>query len=913
MRQVRTVLLAALAALAAGAPPGARGAGASAFERLDNLKLARALKELDMQELLSALVGRDGRSIEAKVLLAETSRRAAAKTQDQAERDRLLDEAIEAYAELAEMTKDATGFEGRLQHFTFRLEKIVLAGTVKVESYVERIQYFCEGIDDAETVRRITKPAVRELDALVAELQDVHDKWARDDRAVILGWLDKLERLIGRVRYRGAWARYYRGIVLPPDDTGRKMLLQRTMEDVFEFCRDPDNSSGVKYQSLQLSGKAARELGEFDNARALLKQADSASASSTVRLNAMFEYARSFIDQERFAEADQEIEKFRQQAPKLAGVQPVAVDLQWTLLRYRRLMVEAAKLRQSDPARAGKQEDEAFGLVTKLLEKYPRFQAPLLRLLKDLVKRRDATTLSADMLLLKIRELLRDKKYDEAAAACETILTHPEATDAHKAQALWWGGAIHSEQRRNFPAAEKWVALAERYPKDANAPAAAANAVSSYQAVLQDPAKAEAHLADKRKGGFVDKYTHALEVLVDTHGNRDPKYRYELGVCYDLLGRYDDAIRCFGLVPDTHRLYMPSRYRILQQRYNKLQEQRQEDWIQRRRTATALVADLGDFRDRAARFAESSTDKQLAASVRKWGAECGLMIVRIYKDVLGDLAEALRQAERVLKEQKEFPDIVREARMLVMTIKLEQNKVDEVIAELEQSIQQGDVPGAEKVLVKIVPDLRVRVERLIHATDKKSADTLAQLLPQYSLFASRLYDFAVKSGFKGEQLVPVQEAKAHSLSLGFGAKAAADRKKAEQQAGEALALYASLSKARPNYGPYIRGLARCHRTLGNTKEAMELYDRLIEGLPEKSPEWWRMQLERLQFYMELLDAEKDAQRRAKSLDQALLYIKLLGYKDPNWGGLKPQFNEIEVEIRRMLQEIPQTQPADEPE
>ena len=93
----------------------------------------------------------------------------------------------------------------------------------------------------------------------------------------------------------------------------------------------------------------------------------------------------------------------------------------------------------------------------------------------------------------------------------------------------------------------------------------------------------------------------------------------------------------------------------------------------------------------------------------------------------------------------------------------------------------------------------------------------------------------------------------------------------------------------------IRGLARCYRRLGKNKQAMDHYDRLIDGLPEKSAVWWRAQLERLEFFLEVYADN------AEGVRDVLLHIRQLRrYFGGGLGGFHKQFGVIEGKAGELL-------------
>ncbi len=875
--------------MAGGAPLLAqRARRGSVYENLEQRRLAQLLMDLKMKELLEALVRTAGAGVEGKELLAKAKVAEALRTKDQARRDALLDEGAKIYVELIAATKEDKTETGTLRHFHFRLDAIVLAGITKVEPYVERLDYFLEHAGDAAAVERLTKAPVRDLDRLQNLLINLHDKWNADPEKMITGALWRLETLIENVRYRGAWARYYRGMVLPRDSIGRSALLRQVIdEDVRDFAQAEDNSKGVKYESLRLSGSAARELGQFDNARDFLRRADCPEAQPGLRLKAKFESVRTYLDAGRLAEAGKQIEKFRTDAAQLKGIEPVAVDLHETLATARLLKLQADEIRAGDPARAAKLENQAFDRLTSLTNKHPRYREPLMGLLRKFIGGRDPDTLRpAERMLLAEEEMGKKtpEAFAKAAKALLSIVAEKAASDKLKGQALWNLGVVSNLQKKNLEAAGYWRRLAKEYPKDPNARNAATNAVMTYQTILKDPQRSAALLDSTQ---FVREYADALKVLVDGFGRKDAKYLYEIGMMMDILDRYQEAIKYFSQVPRESDLYLPARYRILQQRVKDLQD-RQEPAPARRQKAKNLAFDLEAYMKRARAFAADPANKARAQEVLGWGAQCGLLVATLQKEVVGNLPEAIRLIEKILNGYKDFPLVCRQARQLMVQIRLEQGHVEAVIGELTKLLEE-DPPGAMKLLLIAVPEIGERVERWAFATDAESRQLLTAFRPAYRRFANELYRFAVRQKLDEKSMLPFKRAWAHAHEAG-----------SQQEVEEALKIYEELSKRR-ELAPFVRGLARCNRRLGRHKEAMKHYNRLIfGGLVEQTGPWWRAQLERLQFYMEINQTKPSR----KGLKNTLTHIRQLQRRDSQMGGYYRQFNAIAAQARKLLEAMP---------
>ncbi|KKL65155.1 hypothetical protein LCGC14_2157820 [marine sediment metagenome] len=276
--------------------------------------------------------------------------------------------------------------------------------------------------------------------------------------------------MMDEARYRGAWVRFYRAIVLPKTSPVRPSLLQQAISEVKKFADAEDNSSGVKFASLTLAGMAARELKEWKVAASFLRRADVKGASWQRRLKAKFETVRIAIDRKQFAAAATQIKAFKTQGAKLPKVAPEAVAMQGALLGYKLNMVQAEGVK-SNPAAYALFKDKASKELLDFVEEYPRHREAFWDLLPGLFDTANVEQMAPAMrIALAGREAA--KKTPEGDARAEELLTSVAKSDKAgggvRASAMWRLGLLYNRQRKNLKAAEVWCALAEKYPKDAN-------------------------------------------------------------------------------------------------------------------------------------------------------------------------------------------------------------------------------------------------------------------------------------------------------------------------------------------------------------------------------------------------------------------------------------------------------------
>ncbi len=854
---------------------------ASAYERLDESRLAAALKDLQMTELLEALLQQSGKfeKLEAMYLQSQAKIAAAEGAKDEAQRTKLLEEAMAIQDELIKQTQTARSSKELLRHYRYTLDRVVTEGITDAYTHVERLQYFLARPDDGAQVEKCTRGALEVLTRLMGRMQMTRDDWAGDEEMLVTGDIWKLEELINEARYRGAWIRFYRGMVLPASSAERGPLLQQAIEAVADFANAEDNASGVKFASLLLSGMAARELGEWHNASSFLNRAADKDAGP-LRLKAMFEMARALIEQRLFDQASSFIQADFATVGRQA-VGEVAVEMQSSLLKSRLLEAQAQSLKPPDAQKSERLMGQSIQVLLDFIEKRPEYREAFMEVIAPKFEGRDAADQPPEI-QVALGVWQYNKKTPEgmarAARLFETVRADPKAGDSAHATALWYLGVISNVERKNLQAGMYFRELAEKHPRDTRAEEAAWNALRSLNGILVER-KTEPRDLGKE---FVEQYAGVLKVLTDGWASTSREVRlkyYDLGTQYEVLGRTTEAIDAYLKVPSDSELYLPSRYRILDLRVQDLLDKPLPSEA-KRQLATNLVTELRSYRARAREYIDQvkEADPERAKQVRSWAARCHLLEAQLCKDVLDDAPQAIRLAQQAARDWPEVPDIEAVSQQFVVRVLLETGQTDQAIGILEK------LKGAEDLLVEMINQIRVRIDRLELQAEADSQAQLRKYRQAYRAFAERLYDSAQGRNLTPEQMYPFEQALAGALEQG-----------SQEDATRALAMYEKLDAAKPNEAGNIRGLARCYARLGRSKQAMEQYDKLLSGLPEGSAAWWRVQIERLEFCLSAYGKDADA------LKDVLVHIRQLRrFKGSALGDYYKQFGVIEGRATDLL-------------
>jgi tetratricopeptide (TPR) repeat protein len=190
----------------------------------------------------------------------------------------------------------------------------------------------------------------------------------------------------------------------------------------------------------------------------------------------------------------------------------------------------------------------------------------------------------------------------------------------------------------------------------------------------------------------------------------------------------------------------------------------------------------------------------------------------------------------------------------------------------------NEIKGGEDLVAQAIAQIGSRIDTLEAQNSSNASEELARYRQAYRVFAGRLFESVKSRQLNPEQSYPFRQALARSYEYGE-----------KEQMAKAAAMFKELDAQRPNDFVNLRGLARCHRRLGEVEQAMSAYNRLVEGLSEDSRDWWRMQIERLAYYLEVHKGDP------KAAGEVLLQIRTLrnlkGDKMLSW----KQFAELELQ------------------
>jgi hypothetical protein len=853
---------------------------ASAYDALDDSKLAATLQELQMHELLLELSKTSAKpAVERLGWGARALLVMAAQQADREAAEALIDQAIAQYDRLIELTKEQRGYPGQVLHFHYLMQRMVAEGLLKAEPYAQRVLYLLDNPSDKQKVLRLADSALGVGGRLEQLLSDAQGKWYADEESKISGAYFEVKGLLLELRYRQGWLHFYKAISMPIKGSAaedRKDLFQQVVSDLEEFASSEQADTNVRCWARLLSGMATRELGRYDTADKLLKPLTQEDTPKDIRLKALFELARLAIEEGKSDAAQAAIENFHAQAAKVTGLAPIAVEMQTTLLKSYSYTLQARAVAASNPQLAAELNRKSGLVLLVFLKDYPEHIRAFASSVGPRYECQDPDKLSPELaVLVGIAKSFDNstKSQEQAERAFLSVLKNKDQKDATPSvMAMGYLGRLYLLRKDYLAAASSFRRLAENFPKESLAKSAAWEAVRAMETVINDP---NAKPGEREHA----EYLLCLEVLTaHWSGDANVKTRYyPLGLEYDRVSRRNDAIKAFEAVGPEAGAYLPSRMRALSLRGQAMLESSRPSIP----AAQVLVSDIRQFHQSAIAFRSPDADRLDLA--RRMGAQMDLLAAQLQLDVLALPKDARAMAEQAAKDWSAVPGMNDHyLRVMIQTYLKEQNLAKAI--ELFDKIQQG----AEDVVGQIVVQVRQRIESL---DPVKDAEELKQYLDNYVRFAEMLHataDSRFKANAAGKPANWLdKQMYAYRQILACAYEYSDD----PERLAKALELYRTLAKQNKQDAVNLRGMARCNRKLKANIEAMNQYNALVAGLEKRSPAWWKAQLERIQFAVQVSASSPEEMKKVA------LELKVLQDVDRQMGGLASEFPRLDATTR----------------
>ena len=784
MRNTRWKVAIVLTALCLGtwaAPAGGQkrsGARRSAYDALDSGRLAGALRQMGMSELLEALaeeLGSTGDTKRLQGLRVEVLIDQANATEDAARRDQLLVKAVDL---MKELIKQADPQSPREVYDLLEL-RFTLARTLALdrgEIYALRLLYLQGGPEDRKVLRSLTEEAAKLLDELGRDVEGILMTW-RPDPIRLVTLVPRVEIFEKKVQYWSAWVFFYRGMTLP-DGKERTRLLQMAILNAEPFAAG-SAESGVKFDARLLLGMANRELYKFGEA---VKNLGMVIASNrprdAVKIQARFEIARTHIDrggrearsrnpavarqaEATFKSAAQAVEEFRKKVSGMLGARgKVQVDMLTAMLQnyLHETWANCVSSKEQGAAHRQAAQKALLDFISMYADR-PEVVRPFLEILAQKYRgRKDHKNLNSVVLLAKAMGALeaRPKREKEAALLLKMILARKEKmSELVRPFALWYLALIMNDRRENMASAKLFLELARKHPRHGHARRAALNAVIIYSGI-------DAQRSKEGKSIGVNirrEYIQALEVLLGNPAwvsvGDAAKWYFDLGwQCRELAqvaenaGRTSEqvkwsekAIPAFEKVPRNQDEFLRARYLSFELRV-KIIALKELPAGPKRTKAEQLFGGLRQFsnlcKDARANVKGTGPDAEASkALLSKWGSRAAFWMPVIRYEQLGQKAEAINDLRTLPAKWPGTPVLQESAEFLIRKL-VKRGEIPGAIKELQAFIDKYPEDAGRKLIRLVVLQIRKRVDKLRENADERQQ--YENYRKVYLKFARLLYE-----------------------------------------------------------------------------------------------------------------------------------------------------------------------------
>lgn len=794
-----------------GRPKAAAANGpSSAYKSLDDGKLAGALRQLRMDELLDELVRQGGDSKVARLLQAESMIARAQGMNDPIARDKLLAAAVDL---LKKLIADADPKSSRDLCDLFEL-RFKLARTMALdrgEMYALRLLYLQGGPPDVQMLRSLTEEAAGILAKLERDVEAALMDWRVQPKLLVtrVPWLEDFKK---GLRYWSSWVFFYRGMTLA-EGTKKKQLLGSAIFNAESFA-DGSAATGVKFPARLLIGMSNRELNKFDEASKHLQMlVGSPRVPDGVKIQAMFEVARNGIERgkfqarggggrrpapapapapkgkgkpvpapapapgggsfaQSFKQADKAIDDFEKKGKEILG-QGGEIQIDVMVAMLRNYLFESWSKCVTGPEKT-KHVQAAQGALLKFVSKYsdrPEVVNPFLKILAEKFRdREDYDNLDSMILLAMAVRARGNNDIDKSEKLLKLIVGRDdEITTKVRPQALWYLALIRNDRNENLASAKLFLELAQKYPKHDLARQAVRNAVIIFNSIVQER---------RRKGvpagsNVREEYVAALDVLLNNpvwaKEGDTAKWNFDRGwqcmqlaeVAENARDRkavekwIDKALKSFPAVPRTAPEYRYARHLELQLRVKRILSSEMEESVQRIE-ANSLVTNLKDHSEKcraaALKLKAQGNTGQMMQDLMKWGAKADLGQAEVFYRVLREEGKALSILSQIPGNWPDRESIVQEAAELEIRWLVERGQVDQAIKKVDEFSKKYP-EEADQLVQLVVIQIQKRISQLTLQQDTE--EELEKYRGVYLNFAKILYD-AVKDKPLGERYARTQ-------------------------------------------------------------------------------------------------------------------------------------------------------------
>ena len=870
-------LLGLMGLCVAGAPAPSAGAEPALGELIERVRAGDTGKRQPLRTALHAEL--------ARIKAAEGTAR-----------DRELDEVIAGLRALIDGGANATAPKRMMQCYRDRFALGDAIGLVKSAPYARRMLILLGTEGDARRLRDLSAEALAMLNALEGDLSDRLDDIGQDLEMLALGIPPQLRDLRDRVRYKSAWAGLHLAtaagalpVEAPADAEGarrrRRNLLTEARRAVVHLAQG-DPSSGVKYRSLLLCGMAGRQLAALGvendrQAETFLTAAIDQRAEPDVQMQGIVELAGLAVQRGRWQQALHWQATLRQRGQALAGADGlVAVELQCAAVGHHLYARQAEAADQKDSARAEMLARRAQQEFADLLGRHPdRLDA-----LAPLIGRRygdveDLSRLAGPIVYAKAAAA-EEADTAEATRCLQEMLRRTDAPSKALHPAAMWhlARALYRQGRAEGPtgwpnrkASARWfMRLADEFPGDARAAAAARNAAEIRHSRIRALVEAEQAVPVQLRRALIGSLEALWGNWPGSPEARDRPLAYVLARQYEALGQWAEAVVWCRRVDGDSADHLPAWYNAIVLDIRLLRHVTDADV--RATRATGLIDELRRLADSALGLSQSTEDSDDRALTLELGAEADYQIAELLNRELGRPGEAARHAEGLHRRWPGQNRVVQRGQALRVAVLLAQGKTQPAMAAL-----RAMKPDNDRAIRDLAGRVAMRIRDRLDA-EEEPAEEIDRWRQAYREFAEQ----ACSAGAPG----PQEGRYVHRQMLG-------EAWMETGKSADALAIFRALAQSRPDDVRNLQGMARCHWVDRSYGSAVALYQQALDGLDRRTlPDpWWRTQLMLARC---LLEATRGDTVQRKRLSVRLKQLRL---QDSSFGGYAGRFERLQGRIQ----------------
>jgi hypothetical protein len=798
----------------------------SAYDRLDQTKLADSLGAIGLTDMLATLAEESESTNPALALYARAEIalcQAKGVLQEGNKFFSLMDQATAMLQQSADLLAKSADEYSLPALYRVKLKLADAQAILYCQSAMERLFLLQGGAEDRKFILDHTKKNLADLSQLGEAIDHTLKGWRDKSQAgimVVLG--PAMEELAGMAAYKLAYAELCRGMAMDDrDQAGRVKLLLAARMAVGGIVKDTGNETGLQYWALLLSGQASRELKDFDRALADLKQACSSLAPGPVRVAAGFETVRTLVEKQDFEQAKAQVEVFRKDSAAWLGESGgVGIDVQYALLKNYLYDRWAESIGAKDVIAENACQRYAQEALLQFIAEHPDDQYAFCKLVASRYQGQTdfAGARPTTLCVLAISQRLRypdgDPRRPPALQKAEELLQTALAASGPLAQqvrpiAMFNQAVIKSQQGKAQQAGLDFVALASQYPTHPQAYTSICNAATIYNDIIQAKTTAgQPASTDDRQA-----LAGAIELMLSRpEWAEKPKAKqwcFSLAWQYDKLAEAADekdrpallqkAIQAYQAAASTQGTEQMQARQLALLNQTKLlgtiaDSDKSTAQAKRRQEAGKLLPMLQAFVADAAGAAESADRaglKEQADQLRQLAGLAEFQQALVMHDYL-DQQDAAVAILRAIPHRWPACPAVQQSDKYLIGLAIGANDTTRALGMIEDYRQK--YPQDAPAMLRLAEDhLSQRIDQLRY--DATDGNELSRYRLAYGKFADILYQQQASSaGTDAEAMYPYKQLAAGgkletALALLAGNSASQDRQEADKLLNEALELF----------------------------------------------------------------------------------------------------------------------------